>query len=421
MVLYLLAASLSLPLRAQVSEVWTGRPPAAHAPAALDAPGLDRLFDNAAGGLEVAPAPAAAASRAGRVRFNGAEFPAAAFPRQRSVTDLLVKAIDRSEASIRLVLYEFNQAKVLEALQRAASRTPPVQIQILLDSSHAFPFGRSASAEVQALLADPRMRVRVIRGLDQYGTNHNKFGIFDSKMVEYGSYNWTNAGEGKNFENALFSAEQARIARFYAYFEWSWKLSSPATGPAPIPDLPPPPADPAPAIPFNGRLLPAVVFSPRGGTSAWLREAIAASERSIDVAMFSFFDQSLADALLERKRKGLAIRLVLDRAQGMRSPVVKFIKENGFDARLSQGRGGAGVMHHKFALFDRKLLETGSHNWTNNAELNNFENTSFLADAGLVASFQEEFEAVWSQGVELSSLPDDSWAPQNQPGPPSNP
>ncbi|MBI5201729.1 MAG: hypothetical protein HY925_09105 [Elusimicrobia bacterium] len=395
-------------LAAPDAAVWSGRPVETYAPKTTDAAGLSRFYDRSEGAGSVSLA--APRRGAGTVRFNGADFPAAAFPGRDSMTAQLVSAIDKTEASLDLMLYELNQEEVWQALQRAVARKPPVQVRVLVDSSHAYPYDRPASPQLVALLGDSRFKVRVQRGLDQYGTNHNKFAIFDGKMLEYGSYNWTNAAETKNFENALFTGDGARIGLYYSYYEWAWKNANEPGGPAPLPTLPgPPPFDPSPTVAFNGNLFPHAVFSPNGGSVAWVTKAIAASESSIDVAMFSFFEQSLGDALLERKNAGKKIRIVLDFAQAQRSPVAKFFRDHGFDVRVSRGRDGKqGVMHDKFAIFDRKLLETGSFNWTNNAEHNNFENASFVPEAGIVSEFQAEFERIWKQGVDPKTLPEDA-------------
>lgn len=394
--------------------VWAGRPIAVHAPDALDRPGLDRLFENAGasgGGATAAAFPAATRS----IRFNGALFPRVAFASQQSVKPSLVKAIDRTEASLRLVLYDFNQAEVLEAILRAAAKQPPVQIQLLLDSSHAFPSnGKPPSQEIQTLLKDPRLDVRILRGMDQFGTMHNKFAIFDDKMLEYGSYNWTKAADARHFENALFTNEQRQIGLYYSYFKWMWERSGPATGPAAPPDLGgPPPADLSPTVAFNGKLLPAAVFSPAGASVRWLTEAIRAGEKTVDVAMYSFYEQSLADRLVEARSGGRKVRVLLDRDQAVRSLAVKSMKDRGMTMRLSRGRTPEfSVMHHKFAIFDGKLVETGSFNWTNNAQNNNFENLSFLTAPELVAEFQSEFERVWAQATPSEEIPEEQWAQQ---------
>lgn len=54
-------------------------------------------------------------------------------------------------------------------------------------------------------------------------------------------------------------------------------------------------------------------------------------------------------------------------------------------------------MHHKFAIVDKKLLITGSANWTIQAFFGNCENIIVLNEPGLVKSFLQEYERLWSK------------------------
>ena len=66
-------------------------------------------------------------------------------------------------------------------------------------------------------------------------------------------------------------------------------------------------------------------------------------------------------------------------------------------------------MHHKFALFDRQTLATGSYNWTRGAAEKNQENLVLLQDSRLIAKFSREFEKIWkisaTAAPSLSPLP----------------
>ena len=66
--------------------------------------------------------------------------------------------------------------------------------------------------------------------------------------------------------------------------------------------------------------------------------------------------------------------------------------------RLSQGyRGNRSIMHNKFAVFDGKMVETGSFNWTTSADRYNFENALFISDPAVAARYESEFERIWEQ------------------------
>ena len=160
----------------------------------------------------------------------------------------------------------------------------------------------------------------MLRGGDMFGVMHNKIAIFDNKILETGSYNWTHAADTWHWENAMFHAEQARIRAYQAHWDWMWSISSkiPNKGPAlptpiaegePRPELPPAPDDNERPVYFNGDFLPAQTFSP-GRVTAHLERAIDLSKTSLDLANFSFTSEVLRDALM-RANGGFPDRSVL--------------------------------------------------------------------------------------------------------------
>lgn len=70
------------------------------------------------------------------------------------------------------------------------------------------------------------------------------------------------------------------------------------------------------------------------------------------------------------------------------------LRRAGIAVRLDDGPEH---MHHKFALFDGRLLANGSFNWTRSATERNEENLVVTDDADLVAGFARRFEALWGR------------------------
>ena len=54
-------------------------------------------------------------------------------------------------------------------------------------------------------------------------------------------------------------------------------------------------------------------------------------------------------------------------------------------------------MHHKFAIFDRRITLTGSYNWTRSAAEYNEENILVTHDRRIADRFQQEFERLWKK------------------------
>lgn len=139
-----------------------------------------------------------------------------------------------------------------------------------------------------------------------------------------------------------------------------------------------------------------VYFSPNGGIRDRLLRAINHTKATIDLAIFDLTSGELAGALLAAKERGVVIRIVADarQAQGKHSEI-PFLLEKGLKVRLARGNG-RGIMHHKFAIFDGKLLVTGSYNWTDSAERFNHENALVLDDRTIIQRYQGHFERLFN-------------------------
>ncbi len=162
-------------------------------------------------------------------------------------------------------------------------------------------------------------------------------------------------------------------------------------------------------LPFLALLLPApgepvsVSFAPTGEKRAL--EAVLAAElrrasRSVDVAMFHFTSDRLVQALGDRRRAGLAVRVLLDRAQAD-DDFVRRLRTEGLDVRLVAPRVEEARFHHKFAVLDAKIVATGSYNWTVQGDIGNHENLVILRDEPAARAFQDEFDRIW-QDKDLS-------------------
>ena len=415
-----LAASV-LPIAAPVATPVAAAPSAVASLSALTArtvdgvPALDGLasgrlaFDGAplSGPEPEASAPRLPAARGDTLEFNGRTLPTRLFSDQVRISDSLIGAIDATRETLDIAIYELAIREIHAALQRAKARG--VRVRIVMDQSHVFPEkqGHGRSPEVQALI-DEGFDVKMLRGGDLHGIMHNKFAVFDGRLVETGSYNWSRAADVQHYENALFLNEPSRVASYRNDWAWMWAAAQPIDlndppGPVVIgedghgPDLPPAPQDLEKPVEFNGVNLPAQSFTPQG-TADIIASAIDAARSEVLVADFSFTNAALMSALKRAKERGLKVRIVFDRGQYKFLKEMAEMRELGFDVRLSDGKGaGRGVMHNKFAVLDAKLVETGSFNWTMNGERNNYENAVYLDAPDDAAGYRAYFERIWAR------------------------
>ncbi|WP_169976954.1 phospholipase D-like domain-containing protein [Tautonia rosea] len=119
------------------------------------------------------------------------------------------------------------------------------------------------------------------------------------------------------------------------------------------------------------------------------------ARHSVDVCVFTITDDRITSAILAAHRRGVALRIISDNEKA---------HDTGSDIRELRREGiplhtdrDPNHMHHKFAIFDRTTLLTGSYNWTRGAAEFNFENFIVTSDAGLVSAFLGEFERLWDR------------------------
>lgn len=60
-------------------------------------------------------------------------------------------------------------------------------------------------------------------------------------------------------------------------------------------------------------------------------------------------------------------------------------------------------MHHKFVIIDKKLLITGSANWTMQAFYGNSENIIITNDNNIVSQFVVEYDRLWLRFSEVNT------------------
>lgn len=139
--------------------------------------------------------------------------------------------------------------------------------------------------------------------------------------------------------------------------------------------------------------LAAAFFSPGDDCPRAINNQIASAERQIDICVFTITDDRITDAILTAHRRGVAIRIVTDndKSNDTGSDIDR-LKNNGIAVRFDRSEYH---MHHKFALFDRRTLLTGSYNWTRGAANNNEENFLITGDERLVREFASQFERMW--------------------------
>ncbi|MFN5513280.1 MAG: phospholipase D-like domain-containing protein [Cyanobacteriota bacterium] len=160
-----------------------------------------------------------------------------------------------------------------------------------------------------------------------------------------------------------------------------------------------------------------VKFSPDSRKVPWgetsnglIARYLNAAEKSVNLALFVFSEQRLADTLQAPFRRGAGVKALIDPgfayryySEGLDLLGVTLLEKCRPEAENqpwpypSQFVGIPALaegdkLHHKFALIDNQTVITGSHNWSPSANLQNDETVLIIQNPTVGAHYQREFE-----------------------------
>lgn len=114
----------------------------------------------------------------------------------------------------------------------------------------------------------------------------------------------------------------------------------------------------------------------------------------VDVCVYLITSEEISKLLVKLSRRRVLIRIISDKQMALQAIKVQIalFKEKEIPIKLVNS---ADLMHNKFVLIDRKILITGSFNWTTQAFNRNFENAIILHDRNIVYKYFQYFEYLW--------------------------
>lgn len=141
-----------------------------------------------------------------------------------------------------------------------------------------------------------------------------------------------------------------------------------------------------------------LVLTRAGSVAQVIARLIQEATTSIDAALYRLNNPRLVRELEEAIRRGVGVRLLLDRNKYEETRATRELLSAGsVPFRLLYGRLGQGSkMHHKIAIFDERMAITGSYNWTLESEDQNYESLLVLREPEHVEILRREFEALWT-------------------------
>lgn len=135
----------------------------------------------------------------------------------------------------------------------------------------------------------------------------------------------------------------------------------------------------------------AVHFSPKGGCTDAIVHELKAARKEILVQAYSFTADPITFGLVEAKKRGVDVKILLDKSNEQEPySDLHILLENGL-APLTDSHHA--IAHNKIMIIDQRTLVTGSFNFTNQAEHENAENLLVIkGHPELIKLYRQNFD-----------------------------
>lgn len=368
---------------------------------------------------------------------------------------IVIQQIEQAESSIDVAIQELQLPEIAQALARQAEKG--IAVRVILDNKYSraiSSFGTSEITELPSRERDRFLQYFQLIDVDNNGNlnsqeinnrdaliilenanipliddtadgsrgsglMHHKFIVIDGKTVITGSTNFTLSGihgdlgnlDTRGNVNHLLVIQNQELAQLFTEeFNYMWRgrefgLSKKMRSPR--------------SISWDNTEI-TVQFSPISSKQDWslssnglIGQTLDNANESIDLALFVFSDQNLADILQDKQQQGIKIQTLIDRdfifryyseALDMLGIAMlnncKYEKNNNPWKNPLTTVGTANLvtgdkLHHKIAVIDDNTVITGSQNWSAAANYKNDETVLIIENETVAKHFQQEFARLY--------------------------
>lgn len=305
-----------------------------------------------------------------------------------ALDDTIKKFIDQSLSTLDIAVWDNGSTVITGAINDAYSRG--VQVRYITSSN-----------ALNSSLSGLNSNIPVLERSSGLSSNvmHNKFIIVDEQQILTGSMNFGNGSIFDDYNNIVILEDPGLATTYTLEFEEMWggsgsqpNLTNSKFGPDKTNNT---------LHSFNiGGSIVESYFSPTDNTTSEIVNAINSADFELDIAMFTFINNDIGDAVIAAKNRGVYVRCIIENVNYLGS------EYNGLVSAGIAVLSHASVQydfHHKYCIIDAQhpgsdpQVVTGSHNWTNSAEQEYDENTLILHDHTLAQQFTEEFFKRWTE------------------------
>jgi phosphatidylserine/phosphatidylglycerophosphate/cardiolipin synthase-like enzyme len=153
----------------------------------------------------------------------------------------------------------------------------------------------------------------------------------------------------------------------------------------------------ADAAPFSTNSSYSVCFTPGQDCTGEIVELIGSAKRELLVMGYSFTSAPIAKALSDAKKRGVDVKVLLDKSQkSQKYTSLTYLVNQGIPVWIDHRPA---IAHNKVLIVDRETVQTGSFNYTKAAQKRNAENVLIIRDAGLAKEYAENWDRRMGKSV----------------------
>ena len=301
---------------------------------------------------------------------------------QGSIEGRLIEKINAAQTSIHIASFEFDLTPVAEALIAAKKRG--VDVRWVTDDESGLGADEDPGRGQFAMLQKAGIEVR---SDDRSALMHNKFWIFDGKILWTGSTNITESGVFKQNNNTIVIHSPELATIYEREFQEMWDGQFGPKSPSQLNDQ---------TLVLNGSQIAVVFTSEDPALEQAIIPIVQSAKKSIRFLAFSFTDYPLADAMSQRAKAGVDVAGVFEKV-GSETEASELRTLMCRQVPVRQD-GNPAFLHDKVIVVDERIVITGSLNFSTNAEESNDENVIIIDNADIARLYMQEFERIWKVG-----------------------
>lgn len=302
--------------------------------------------------------------------------------------DTIVALIDLSVNNLDIAVWDNGSSKIVNALNAAHNRG--VQVRYITSSNSTNTALSGLNAAIPVLERNSGLTSNVM---------HNKFIVCDSRYVLSGSMNFGDGSIFDDYNNILIIDNTSLALAYTTEFNEMWGSTGANPNFANSLFGPDKTDNTVHSFTIGGSSVESY-FSPTDNTTAQIVDEINSADFTLDIAMFTFINNDLGDAVIAAKNRGVLVRCIIENTSYLGSEYNGLVSAG---INVVSHQSLPYDFHHKYCIIDgntsssNPTVITGSHNWTNSAEDEYDENTLIVHDLTIAQQYWEEFSQRWQE------------------------